>query len=103
MLREFRKGQSTLEYALIIAVVAGALIAMQVYIKRGVQGKLKATADEIGEQYSPGYTTSNTVTVTGTTTNESLAGGVTSSSSVTTQSRDETYDVSEAENEYWPE
>ena len=29
-----RRAQSTLEYALMIAVVIGALIAMQVYVKR---------------------------------------------------------------------
>jgi len=103
MLKRFRKGQSTLEYALIIAVVAGALIAMQVYIKRGVQGKLKSTADEIGEQYSPGYTTSNTVTTTATTTNENLAGGITTTDSNTSQDRDQVYDVAESTDEYWPE
>jgi hypothetical protein len=48
------KGQSTLEYALIIAVVVGALLAMQVYFKRGVQGKLRESTDDIGNQYSAG-------------------------------------------------
>ena len=51
------KGQSTLEYALIIAVVVGALLAMQFYMNRGVQGKLRAAADEVGPQYSAGNTT----------------------------------------------
>jgi len=103
MLRKFRKGQSTLEYALIIAVVAGAMIAMQVYIKRGVQGKLKATADDIGKQYSPGYTTATVNTTTNSTTTENLAAGMTSSTGNTTQSRNENYDVGIAANEYWPE
>jgi uncharacterized protein (UPF0333 family) len=57
-----RKGQSTLEYAVLIAVVVGALLAMQIYMKRGIQGKLRQSADQIGEQYSAGHTTSNYVT-----------------------------------------
>ncbi len=51
-----RHAQSTLEYALLIAVVVGGLLTMQNYLKRSVQGKLQATGDEIGEQYSPGLT-----------------------------------------------
>ena len=46
-------GQSTVEYAVLIAVVVGALIAMQIYMKRGVQGKLRSATDDIGEQFSP--------------------------------------------------
>lgn len=53
-LKRFLKiGQSTLEYAALVAIVVGGLIAMQAYLKRGVQGKLKATGDQLGEQYSP--------------------------------------------------
>jgi len=51
-----RKGQSTLEYAVLIIVIIGALISIQVYIKRGVQGRLKSASDDIGDQYSPGNT-----------------------------------------------
>ncbi len=49
-----KKGQSTLEYALLIAVVVGALLAMQPYLKRGVQGNLRDSSDQIGTQYSRG-------------------------------------------------
>ena len=52
------KAQSTLEYAMIIAVVVGGLIAMQYYMKRGIQGKLRESTDSIGEQYSAGNVTS---------------------------------------------
>lgn len=51
-----KKAQSTLEYALLIAVVVGVLITMQAYIKRGMQGKLRDVTDQIGDQYSPGAT-----------------------------------------------
>lgn len=52
-----KRGQSTLEYGVIIAVIVGALIIMQVYIKRGVQGRLRQATDDIGEAFSPGATT----------------------------------------------
>jgi uncharacterized protein (UPF0333 family) len=57
-----KRGQSTLEYAVLIVVIIGALLTIQVYIKRGVQGRLKSAADDIGDQYSDGNT--NVVKVT---------------------------------------
>ncbi len=56
MLIRLRKAQSTLEYALLIGVVVGALIAMQNYLKRSMMGRLQAVGDQIGDQYSPGLT-----------------------------------------------
>ena len=61
MLRKI-KGQSTLEYAMIIAVVVGALFAIQIYMRRGVQGKLREATDDIGGQYSAGNVTSKFTT-----------------------------------------
>jgi Flp pilus assembly pilin Flp len=52
-----KKAQSTLEYAVVLAVVAGALLAMQIYVKRGIQGRLRSSTDTVGEQYSAGRTT----------------------------------------------
>ena len=49
-----KRGQSTLEYAVLIVIIIGALLTIQVYIKRGVQGRLKSSADDIGDQYSDG-------------------------------------------------
>ena len=51
-----RRAQSTLEYAVLMVVIIGALIAIQTYLKRGVQGRLKSSADDIGDQFSPGNT-----------------------------------------------
>ncbi len=48
-----RKGQSTVEYALIIAVVVAGLLAMQFYVKRGYSGRLKSAADDMGDTYDP--------------------------------------------------
>jgi hypothetical protein len=56
------KAQSILEYATVIACAVAALLAMQVYIKRAYQGKLKQTADSFGSQYAPRKTTGNIVT-----------------------------------------
>ena len=55
--RNRNKGQSTLEYALVITVIMAGLVAINIYMKRGVQGKLRESADKIGEQYSAGKTT----------------------------------------------
>jgi len=43
--------QTSLEYAVVIAVIVAALLAMQAYIKRGFMGRLKGVADELGQQY----------------------------------------------------
>ena len=53
-----RKGQSTLEYVILVGFIIAALIAMAIYMKRGVQGKLRESTDQIGEQYEAGATTS---------------------------------------------
>ena len=57
-----KKAQTTLEYAVVIICVIAALLAMQVYLKRGFQGRLRGAADSIGEQYAPGNTTSDLTT-----------------------------------------
>lgn len=53
------KGQSTVEYAVLIACVMLALMTMYGYIKRGIQGKMRESADQIGSQYEPGNTVSD--------------------------------------------
>jgi len=40
-----KRGQSTAEYAIVIGVVIAAVVAMQVYVKRGIQGKFKDASD----------------------------------------------------------
>lgn len=45
-----RRGQSTAEYAVLIAVAVGAIVAMQIYVKRGIQGKVKGAMDHFTSQ-----------------------------------------------------
>ena len=60
-----KKGQSTLEYAVLIVIIIAALLAMNQYIKRGLQGRLKIATDDIGDQFSPGNTNYRKTTTTG--------------------------------------
>lgn len=59
-----KKGQNTAEYAILIALIIGAAVAMQTYIKRGIQGRvhdevmdMAAQTPELGstKQYEPYY------------------------------------------------
>jgi len=51
------------EFAILLVVIMIALIFMPVYLRRGIQGKLKEGADDIGELYNPlGGTEINTNT-----------------------------------------
>ena len=45
-----RAGQSVLEYATFIAVVAAALIAMSTYVRRSIQAQLKLVEDRINAE-----------------------------------------------------
>jgi Flp pilus assembly pilin Flp len=65
-----RKGQSTLEYAVLIVIIIAALLAMNQYIKRGLQGRLKSSTDDIGDQFSPGNTNYTKTTTTASNTSE---------------------------------
>lgn len=97
-----QRGQSTLEYAVLVVVIIAALIAMQVYLKRGIQGRVRESSDQIGEQFSPGYTVSNRVTTTFANQSEIQNAG-----STTTQIHNQYQTLQGAENvlgsgnEYW--
>jgi Flp pilus assembly pilin Flp len=59
MLRN-RRGQSILEYAILMVIVIAALLSLQTYIKRGIQGRLKQATDDIGEQFGTNTTFNKT-------------------------------------------
>jgi hypothetical protein len=52
-----RKGQNILEYSILIALVVGAAVAMQTYVKRGLQGRVKDAVDNTGSGGDVGGTT----------------------------------------------
>ncbi len=79
MLRQTR-GQSTIEYAVMAAVVVAALLLMQRYMQRGVAGKLRTATDQIGEQFNPySYGATSGTYSNGTRTEIAYAEGGTSS------------------------
>ena len=51
MFRFKRKGQTTIEYTLLLIIIMGALLTASNYIKRGIQGRWKSAVDEVGDQY----------------------------------------------------
>ncbi len=52
MLKRKKKAQSILEYAILMGIIIAVIIAIQVYVKRAVQGRLKSSADAIGDQFT---------------------------------------------------
>jgi hypothetical protein len=72
MMRLFgRKGQSTGEYAIVLGLVVAAAIAMQTYVKRGMEGKIAKAVNNISTatggttvQYEPYYAESDFTTTT---------------------------------------
>jgi uncharacterized protein (UPF0333 family) len=104
-----KKGQSTLEYAVVIAIIVAGLIAMQVYIKRGVQGRLRQASDDIGEQFSPGNTNTDYTTTSNVTSTETIRGGSLANKTMPTartvsnqqQNRTGSETVADSNNEYW--
>lgn len=60
LLRLGKKGQTTAEYAIMLALIIGAVIAMQHYVGRGLKGGTKFTVDKLQKeegtaQYEPYY------------------------------------------------
>lgn len=92
-----KKAQNTAEYALLIALVVAAVIAMQTYAQRTLQARIRDASlylvnktGDLGntQQYEPYYLTTNyTITRTGDETEE-LAVNLVSRSGNTVRSRD---------------
>ena len=68
------KGQSTLEYVILLGFVVAALIAMGVYMRRGMQGRLRESTDQVGEQYSARQTSGEYIITTCSDQTEKLYG-----------------------------
>ena len=50
-----------MEYTVLVTVIIGAFIAGGVYFKRGLQGRWKASIDDLGEQYDPRVTNTDII------------------------------------------
>ena len=50
-----KKGQTTIEYVVLLIIVIGSFVAIQNYVKRGVQGRWRDAVDSLGDQYDPRY------------------------------------------------
>lgn len=53
-LRRRIAGQTTAEYAIVFGVVVAALVAMQVYVKRGLNARLKDGSDSASDSFKAG-------------------------------------------------
>lgn len=110
MFKLMRKGQSTAEYAIVIGLVIAAAVAMQVYVKRGLQGKIKDATDYtdasagavVGatKQYEPYYQESNLTSTHQATSGENTAtgGAVTRTLTSDRSTRTGTTDVTAVQN-----
>ncbi|MDD5595374.1 MAG: hypothetical protein PHY94_03905 [Candidatus Omnitrophica bacterium] len=102
MLKIFRnkRAQATLEYAVLIAVIAGALITMKNYLKRGYQGKMRQNSDQLGQQFATKTVVESGSDTTSISAEKSVLGQSGSGShSVTKQSSKET--GADIGDEYW--
>jgi hypothetical protein len=80
-----KKAQSTAEYVIVLGLIVAAVMAMQTYVKRGFQGRIKDAVDFTDnagtgvnfktKQYEPYYLSSNFNTNRASTENEDLAEG----------------------------
>jgi hypothetical protein len=52
-----KRAQTTAEYEVLIALVIGAVGAMQIYVKRGIQGRVKEVVDHVGSAAAVGNST----------------------------------------------
>ena len=48
-----KRGQSTIEYALLIGIVAAAFLAMQLYMQRSVQANFKLIEEQVNAEATP--------------------------------------------------
>ncbi|MDD4907723.1 MAG: hypothetical protein PHJ00_01515 [Candidatus Omnitrophica bacterium] len=86
------RGQSIWEYVTVLGLVSLVVIAMQVYFKRGVQGRLKDLADSqiSSQQYVSGETKSDAVTTSQGTAQSTLQSNVTGTTTQDTTTRHST-------------
>ena len=55
------RGQTMLEYTVILIIILGVMVAMKDYVKRGIQGRWKSATDDMADQYDPQAINANIV------------------------------------------
>ena len=65
MIKLNKKGQSIMEYAVLVSLVIAAITGMQLYVRRGLQAKIKDASDNL-----PNYITTQSGMTAGTVFNE---------------------------------
>ncbi|MDD2690117.1 MAG: hypothetical protein PHT41_08225 [Candidatus Omnitrophica bacterium] len=81
-----KKAQSTAEYVIVLGLIVGAVVAMQTFVKRGLQDRLKKATEYSDpeaavvfggriEQYDPYYLESHFDTTSRTNESEAIATG----------------------------
>ncbi len=65
MIKLNKKGQSIMEYAILVSLVIAALTGMQLYVKRGLQARIKDASDNL-----PNYVQNEAGVVSGAIFNE---------------------------------
>ncbi len=98
-----KKAQSTLEYAVLIIIVIGALLSIQQYLKRGIQGRLRQASDDIGDQYSVGNMNMSRTTTFHGRSNETFVKGVQNTKLIEKETTNVIYNIQiiNIEQEYW--
>ena len=96
-----RTGQSAVEYAVMIAVVIAALLALNIYIKRGFMGRYRSYGDQAGSQFSFANGTTNVTEniVSSRNENTSSKGLINTTYTKDTQNRNEVSNLSNVGNE----
>lgn len=54
-----KRGMAIFEYAALAGIFTLAVVGMQVYVLRAMQGRIKANTDSIGQQYSYAHSNYN--------------------------------------------
>lgn len=77
------QAQSIVEYAVLTGIVVAVMVGMNIYFKRGYQGYLKKSSDNIGPQFSASFSNYSETVVSKTKIREILTPqGVTGSESI---------------------
>lgn len=100
VIARFRQGQTTLEYAILVVIVIGALLTIQNYLKRGIQGRAKSSTDDMGSQYDPGNMNLEKTVNSYSNTRQTLFSGISRTQLLDAETTNSTMSMNIANSEY---